>query len=498
MLTIMNEQSLQQLAAIDLGSNSFHLTIAREVHGELQLIDRIGDKVQLASGLDKNNRLNQEAIERGLGCLELFAQRIDGIPEQAIRVVGTNTLRAAHNRQEFIDQAEQILGVPVEVISGREEARLIYLGVAHSFSDDEERRLVIDIGGGSTEFIIGKQFTPLELESLHMGCVSFTRRFFEDGKLKRRAFQRAINAAHLELLNIRRHYRRLGWTDVVGASGTIKATNRLLNGEQGNKSITLKTLRELRDKLIDFGTISEITLPDIKDNRAQVMPGGIAILIAIFEALEIDSMSYSDGALREGLLYDHIGRQQHEDVRERTISALMERYYIDSEHAAEVEATALSCLQQTKLDSATNRNLLSWASRLHEIGLAISHSQFQKHGAYLIENSDLMGFNQREQQQLALLVRGHRRKLPMEELSAMKLSSDHKLFNLLLLLRLAVILQHSRKADLIPEFELKLKSGKRLSLEFPEDWLEDHPLTQTDLEQEAGYLRAAGIELKFK
>ncbi|MCW9053964.1 MAG: exopolyphosphatase [Motiliproteus sp.] len=493
----MTEQSTPQLAAIDLGSNSFHLTIAREVHGELQLIDRIGDKVQLASGLGKGRILSDEAIQRGLECLELFAQRIDGIPQQAIRVVGTNTLRAAKNRQTFIDQAEQILGVPVEVISGREEARLIYLGVAHSFSDDEERRLVIDIGGGSTEFIIGKQFTPLELESLHMGCVSFTGRFFEDGKLKRRSFQRATNAAHLELLNIRRHYRKLGWAEVVGASGTIKATYRLLNGEEGSKPITLKSLRELRDKLIEFGTISEINLEGIKANRAQVMPGGVAILMAIFEALEIDSMSYSDGALREGLLYDHIGRQQHEDVRERTISALMERYYIDGEHASEVEATVLKALQQTKLDSEQNRNLLSWASRLHETGLAISHSQFQKHGAYLIENSDLMGFNQREQQQLALLVRGHRRKLPMDELTTLKVSPDNKLFNLLLLLRLAVLLQHSRKADQIPDFDLKLKSGKRLTIEFPSDWLEEHPLTLTDLEQEAGYLKAAGIELKF-
>ena len=223
----MNEQSLQQLAAIDIGSNSFHLTIDREVQGELQLIDRMGEKVQLASGLDDRNFLSDESIARGLRCLELFAQRLRGIPLDAVRVVGTNTLRAAHNRQQFIDQAEHILGAPVEVISGREEARLIYLGVAHSFSDDEERRLVIDIGGGSTEFIIGKQFTPLELDSLHMGCVTFTRRFFPDGKLIPRSFQRATNAAHLELLNIRRHYRKLGWTEVVGASGTIKSFGRI-------------------------------------------------------------------------------------------------------------------------------------------------------------------------------------------------------------------------------------------------------------------------------
>ncbi|MEH6624940.1 MAG: exopolyphosphatase [Motiliproteus sp.] len=493
----MNEQSLQQLAAIDIGSNSFHLTIAREVQGELQLIDRMGEKVQLASGLDDRNFLSDESIARGLRCLELFAQRLRGIPLDAVRVVGTNTLRAAHNRQQFIDQAEHILGAPVEVISGREEARLIYLGVAHSFSDDEERRLVIDIGGGSTEFIIGKQFTPLELESLHMGCVTFTRRFFPDGKLMPRSFQRATNAAHLELLNIRRHYRKLGWTEVVGASGTIKAIFRILNGEETNTPITLKAVRELRDQLMEFDTIDNISLDGIKDNRAAVLPGGIAILIAIFEALEIEEMSYSDGALREGLLYDHIGRQQHEDVRDRTISALMERYYIDTEHAAEVEATALNCLQQTNLDTTENCDLLSWACRLHEAGLAISHSQFQKHGAYLIGNSDLMGFNRSEQQHLALLVRGHRRKLPLQDLELLRRDKDPAILDLLILLRMAVLLHHSRQADLIPEFQLTLTAGSDLSVGFPEGWLQDHPLTQADLELEEGYLRSLCIELKY-
>ncbi len=496
----MTEPQHTQLAAIDLGSNSFHLTIAREVQGELQMVDRIGEKVRLAAGLDEHNMLSDEAITRGISCLEVFAQRLAGIAPESIRIVATNTLRAARNRQQFTNLAEALFGCPVEVISGREEARLIYLGVAHSCADDEGRRLVIDIGGGSSEFIIGKRFQPLELESLHMGCVSYTRRFFPEGKLQRKSFQRAVNAAHLELLNIRRRYRKLGWHDVVGSSGTIKAVYRLLNSEAvGHQPITLKTLRQLNDRLIDFDNIDNIRLEGIKDNRASVLIGGIAILTAIFEALEIESMSYSDGALREGLLYDHIGRLQHEDVRERTIGALMERYFVDAEHALEVETTALKCLAQSKFDNANSRHLLSWSSRLHEIGLSISHSQFQKHGGYLIQNSDLMGFNQDEQSRLALLVRGHRRKLPLAELSAFTEADDPKhLIQLLVLLRLAVLLHHSRQVDLVPDFELHWKSAQKLRLNFPENWLDEHPLTQADLEQEAVYLQALEIKLDIR
>lgn len=495
----MNDNQPTQLAAIDLGSNSFHLSIAREIHGEIQMIDRIGERVQLASGLDVNNNLSEEAIERGLACLERFAQRLKGIDDDAIQVVGTNTLRAAHNRQDFTQRAEELLGVPVEVISGREEARLIYLGVAHSFSDDGERRLVVDIGGGSTEFIIGERFTPLELESLHMGCVSYTRHYFPDGKLKRKSFQNAINAAHLELLNIRRRYRKLGWTDVVGSSGTIKAVYSLINLEEGSSQpITLKLLYRLIDQLLEFKNISDIQLADIKDQRAAVVPGGLAILIAAFESLDINSMSWSDGALREGLLYDHIGRQHHEDVRERTINALMERYHVDLEQAKNVETTALQALSQTGLNTAKNRNLLSWASRLHEIGLSISHSRFQKHGAYLVRNSDLMGFNQEEQAQMGILVSAHRRKLPVMELDALPPKQRPLLLQLIVLLRLSVILHHSRQAELVPEFKIELIEGKNLKVRFPKGWLKQHPLTHDDLEQEERYLKALELSLDFK
>ncbi|WP_210396534.1 exopolyphosphatase [Motiliproteus sediminis] len=485
-------------AAIDLGSNSFHLIIAREVHGELQPLDRIGEKVQLAAGLDAKQRLSEEAMERGFACLERFAQRLAGMPPHQIRVVGTNTLRAARNRGAFIERAEELLGVPIEVISGREEARLIYLGVAHALADDVERRLVLDIGGGSTELIIGERFSPLELESLHMGCVSYTRRYFDNGKITSKQFQKAVNAAQLELLNIRRLYRSIGWSDVVGASGTIKAALRLAcDNNSTDGKVTLKKLYQIRDRLLDFDCPDDIRFTEIKSERAEVLPGGIAILIALFESLDIDSLRYSDGALREGLLYDMSGRQHHEDVRERTISALMTRYHVDQDQAACVEHSACQMARQAELDTPENLELLRYAARLHESGLAISHSQFQKHGAYLLQHTDMMGFSRSEQDQLALLVLAHRRKLPLAALEALRPKARQRLLRLALLLRLAVLINRSRSADQAPSLAVAL-NDTTLALRFPENWLEQHPLTQADLEQESAYLKPVELQLDYQ
>jgi len=485
-------------AAIDLGSNSFHLIVAREVHGELQTLDRIGEKVQLAAGLDAQQRLDEASMERGFACLERFAQRLAGMPPHQVRVVGTNTLRAARNRGLFLERAEELLGVPVEVISGREEARLIYLGVAHSQADDAERRLVIDIGGGSTELIIGERFLPLELESLHMGCVSYTQTHFGSGKVHSKAFQKAIHAAHLELLNIRRLYRSHGWSEVVGASGTIKAALRLCHGDNGTDGqLTLKKLLQLRDRLCDFDNLEAIRFDEIKDDRASVLPGGVAILIALFESLDLEGLRCSEGALREGLLYDMSGRQEHEDVRQRTISALMSRYHVDADHAANVEQSTVQLLRQAQLDRPENLELLRFAARLHECGRAISHSQFQKHGAYLLQHSDMMGFTRGEQDQLALLILAHRRKLPLGNLDGLKPKQRQRLLQLSLLLRLAVLINRSRYAEQVPSPALTL-DDKTLSLRFPENWLEQHPLTRADLEQESAYVRAGEFTLNYQ
>lgn len=488
------------LAAIDLGSNSFHIIVARIFAGELSTLDVLSEKVQLAAGLDDQGYLSDEAIERGLECLRRFAQRIADLPRQAIRVVGTNTLRRARNSEEFIARAQALLGTPVEIIAGREEARLIYLGVAHTRADDSGQRLVVDIGGGSTEFIIGSRFEPRVCESLQMGCVSYTERFFATGEITPRAMKKARTAALQELLSIRRDFRRLGWNSCVGASGTIKAARQACKALGfSREQITATALNSLAEHLIESGHADRIRISGIKPERCAVLPAGIAILGAIFESLGVETLAFSEGALREGLLYDMAGRLQHEDVRERTINALAKRYHVDRRQATRVEATALAALDQVQeswqLQDPAARELLSWAARTHEIGLTVAHSQFHKHGAYLLQHSDLPGFTRSEQQQLAFLVRGHRRKFPKEEYRSLPPALKPTCRYLCLLLRLAVLLHRSRSSARLPEF--RIRAGKeKIELSFPPRWLEQHPLTLADLEQEAEYLRQIDFRLR--
>lgn len=487
------------LAAIDMGSNSFHMVVARLVHGEIRTLEKMGEKVQLGAGLDDQNRLTEDAQERALACLSRFAQRLSGMPASGVQIVGTNALRVARNAHEFIHRAEEVLGFPVEIIAGREEARLIYLGVSHTLSDDAGRRLVIDIGGGSTEFIIGERFEAQELESLHMGCVSFRNRYFEDGRITRRQMDRAVTHAGQELLHIRNRYRRLGWSSAVGSSGSIKAiSNALAALKITNGTLTYPAMKELRKRLVDMGHIDRLSELGVRTERHSIFPAGFAILMAAFESLGIEEMSYADGALREGLLYDIVGRIQHEDVRERTIQALQERYHVDQDHGRAVEETAIAAWQQVAepwgIDTPMDEDVLRWACRLHEIGLTISHSQYHKHGAYLLRYSDLPGFTQQFQQDLATLVRGHRRKFASTVFEGTDPGDYARLRYLCLLIRLAVLIQHSRNQEPPPEFRLTAEP-ERLTLTFPDGWLQDRPLTLADLENERDYLAKQSLEL---
>lgn len=489
------------LAAIDLGSNSFHIIVSQLFAGELKPLDVLSEKVQLAAGLDADDCLTEDAMNRGLECLSRFAQRVSELPRQSIRVVGTNALRQARNSDAFIERAQALLGTQVEVIAGREEARLIYLGVAHTLADDTGRRLVVDIGGGSTEFIIGERFEPRICESLHMGCVSYTDLFFADGRITADAMKAARTAALQELLSIRRSYRRLGWNSSVGASGTVKAAHQAcLSLGFSSDQITRQALERLCLYLIDQDRVDNIDIDGIKPERKAVLPAGVAILSAIFESLDVERMSFSEGALREGVLYDMAGRLRHEDVRERTINALARRYHVDRKQAARVEATALIALAQVRdswgLDASQYQEMLSWAARSHEIGLAVAHSQFHRHSAYLLQHSDLPGFTRLEQQLLAFLVRGHRRKFPKDEFRQLpdKLRQPYR--HLCLLLRLSVIMHRSRSKARLPAFTLKA-DGQKIELSFPAGWLDLHPLTRADLEQEAGYLRSIDFKLRI-
>ena len=336
------------LAAIDLGSNSFHLAIARLDHGEVRRIDSLSEKVQLGAGFDKDKNLTPEAQARALACLARFAQRLQAIPLRYLRIVATNALRQANNSAQFIEQAEHILKKRIEIVAGREEARLIYLGVSHTLAE-EGRRLVVDIGGGSTEFIIGENFEPLATESLQMGCVAYTQRFFADGYISTKALDKAIMAARQEVMAIANAYRDLGWQSVVGSSGTIKATRQILaqNGWASPEGfITKEGLAKVRDVVLACKHVSELNVVGLKDDRRAILPAGYAIIQAVFDELNLETMNYSDGALREGVLYDMLGRFSHEDIRDRSANALMARYHVDIAQAHRVAQTVENFYQQ--------------------------------------------------------------------------------------------------------------------------------------------------------
>ncbi len=486
------------MAAIDIGSNSFHMVIARLEQEEIRPIERLGEKVQLAAGLVAG-KLQDDAIQRGLECLRCFKQRLDEAQVSVIRVVGTNALRSAHNRNDFIVPAEEMLGVPVEVIAGREEARLVYLGVAHTQADDEEARLVIDIGGGSTELIVGRRFEANITESLHMGCVSYLR-YFENGIINKQHFLNAYHAAYLELLNIRSDYHNQ-WQNCVGSSGTLLAIEQVLvNLGYSQIGIHRDGLKKLQKKILKFDHIDDVDFEGLKPTRRQVFCSGVAITKALFDALDIDQMRLSDGALREGVLYDLQGRLSHEDVRERTVAALEKRYDADLDLSGKVVNTVADIFRQVEGPwqlRESDFGLLQWAARLHEIGLTVSHSQFQKHGEYLIRHSDLAGFSRHQQELLAILVRSHRRKFSLELFESLsKIEREHCL-KCAVILRLAIVLRYTETVDGLPPFNLSV-AKKTLEIAMPEGWLEQHPLTGLDLESEKNYLQAIDYQLNVR
>ena len=487
------------LAAIDLGSNSFHLAIARLDHGEVRRIDSLSEKVQLGAGFDKDKNLTSEAQARALACLARFAQRLQAIPLRYLRIVATNALRQANNSAQFIEQAEHILKKRIEIVAGREEARLIYLGVSHTLAE-EGRRLVVDIGGGSTEFIIGENFEPLATESLQMGCVAYTQRFFADGSISAKALDKAIMAARQEVMAIANAYRDLGWHSVVGSSGTIKATRQILaqNGWASPEGfITKEGLAKVRDVVLACKHVSELNVVGLKDDRRAILPAGYAIIQAVFDELNLETMNYSDGALREGVLYDMLGRFSHEDIRDRSANALMARYHVDTAQAKRVAQTAENFYQQLHSSltiDEEDEDLLRRAALLHEIGLAISHSSYHKHGAYLLQYSDVAGFSQAEQERLALLVACHRRKIRNEQKVQLMSKGGTSLFNIAVLLRLAALVHHSRSPKPLPDLKLS-SDGLHFIMQFPDGWLANHPLTAADIEEEKDYLQAWDISL---
>ncbi|MDZ4201134.1 MAG: exopolyphosphatase [Gallionella sp.] len=482
------------LAAVDLGSNSFRLQIARVENDQLYMLDGLREPVRLAAGLTPEKYLDADAQLRALDALAKFAERLRGLPREAVRAVGTNSLRVAKNAADFIPQAEHVLGFPIEVIAGREEARLIYLGVARGLPQSPDNRLVIDIGGGSTECIIGNDLTPLHLESLYMGCVSYSKRYFPDGKITKQSLKQAELAARNELQTIVADYHRGQWRQALGSSGTAKALCEILelNG-YSDGGITRDGLEQLRAEMIRAGEIQKLVLQGLRPDRMPALAGGFAIMYAAFCELGIEHMQLAQSALREGVLYDLWGRFHNNDVREVTVQQFMQRYHVDFGQAGRVAKLAHTFAEQflgDELDEITSSEL-DRAARLHEIGISVAHSGYHKHTAYILANADMPGFSKKEQARLSLLVLAQRGNL--EKLQGQL--KDTVDFVLAISLRLAVLFCRNRSDATLPALRGSF-TGTKFHLILAPEWLSQNPLTETSLLEESKQWKTLGVSMQ--
>ncbi|MDR0219755.1 MAG: exopolyphosphatase [Enterobacteriaceae bacterium] len=481
-----------EIATIDLGSNSFHMIIARIVNGALQVIGRLKKRVYLVDGLNEKNELNEEAINRGLDCLALFAERLQGFSAENVCLVGTHSLREAINAEEFIKRAKDVIPYPIEIIPGHEEARLIFMGVEHT-QPEKGRKLVIDIGGGSTELVIGENFEPILIESRRMGCLSFSRQFFPGGTINEHNFRKAKLKAEQKIENLIWQFRAKGWDFALGASGTIKSIHESLValGEKDGL-ITPQRLHMLVKQVLKYKNFTSLGLPGISEERKHTFVPGLAILCGIFDALHIEALRLSDGALREGVLYEMEDRFRHQDIRQRTAKCLAEHYNIDREQASRVWSTAKTLYDQwaeqnPKRVQPQLEAILLWAAMLHEVGLSINLSGLQRHSAYILQHTDLPGFNQEQQQLLATLVRYHRKAIKVHEHPRFYLFKKKQYLPLLQILRLATLLNNQRQSTTTPE-SLRLETDYgHWTLYLPKHYLSQNALMQLDLEKEQAY-----------
>lgn len=484
------------LAAVDLGSNSFYCQVARVVGDQLYPLDSLREPVRLAAGLTADKLLDEAAQERALACLHRFAERLRGFDRHAVRAVGTNALRVAKNSRRFLDRATEVLGFPIEIVAGREEARLTYLGVAHSLPASRDRRLVIDIGGGSTECIIGSQYKPQRLESLFMGCVTYSLRFFPGGRLSRNAFKQAELAARHELQPIGATFGHQSWSEAIGSSGTLRAIAQLMqvNGYDDG-AITPCGLDRLRAAMIRAGDLGALALDGLRADRLPVLPGGLAIIRAAMTELEIERMTVAAGAMREGVLYDLLGRFHRQDMRDITASQFMHRYHVDALQAQRVGALAGSLCREFRWaeEEAAEQGMrcLAWAAKLHEIGISVAYSGYHRHGAYIVENADMPGYSRDEQRKLAALMLAHRRSLK----KVADQIADRVDWRIVLALRLAVLFYRHRTAIDLPRPQLKI-DGKRFRLSVDRAWLQRSPLTVAALSEEVREWEKIGYELR--
>ena len=498
-MTALPHQIPTSVAAVDLGSNSFHMIICNLKDGKLQIIDRLKEMVRLAAGLDAEHYLDQPTQDKALACLERFGQRIHNFPPNSVSIVGTSTLRLAKNAQQFITKAEKALGHPIHIISGIEEARLIYQGVAHSLAGNANNRFVMDIGGSSTEYIIGQHDIPNTKESLNMGCVTLSKNYFPEGAISKKAFKKATLFAEQQLEPFQSKFNRRNWDEAIGASGSLKSINNVLQtAGWSNNGITMSGLEQLVSHLLKLNHCDQIVLPGLSIERRPVFMGAVAIIYATFRSLNIEQMTVSDGALREGLIYDLLGRIYNHDIRSQTSRTIAERYHTDKKHAEQVKETLRYIVGQLAKhpcfkDNPDSLQFLEWAADLHEIGFEIAHSHFQKHSAYIIENGDLAGFSKQDQLLLSKLVRNQRKKFHPERFQELPMPWRQNAPIMAIIFRLATLLHRSRHNPR-PDFKISINNNQ-IILKFPDKWLEQSPLTQADLEQETQYMKEAKFNL---
>lgn len=492
-----------KVAALDIGSNSFHLVVARIVAGSVQILHRVKQKVRLADGLGTDGYLSEEARQRGLDTLATIAESLQDFAPESVRVVATHTLRKACNAKDFIQEAKKVFPFPIEIISGTEEARLIYQGVAHT-NHQLGQRLVADIGGGSTEFIIGEGFETKILRSLQMGCVSYTNKFFKHGELKPKAFAKAITCAQQELELIDKKFNQIGWKSCIGTSGTIKSIIEMasqLDSTNRESCVSLSDLNTLMNLCCAAGNSKDLKLDGLNEDRRPVFAAGLSILIAIFKSLNISEMEFSPAALREGVLYEMEDQLAQTDIRQRSADSLATRYDVDIEQAKRVLNTTMELYQQTRKDWGIQnkdlRSLLGWAALLHEVGVQINTRGVQRHSGYILQNVELPGFGQEQQNLLAVLARFHRKKIKANEIPEFTLLQQHQVLRLLALLRIGVLLNIKRQDDIIPEIKVTV-DDKHISLAFPSDWLSQKPVFSADLEREVAYLNDIDLTLNFE
>ena len=483
------------LGAVDLGSNSFHLAIGRVVDDQVYPLDSLKETVRLATGLTADKTLDAAAQDRALGTLKRFSERLAGMPREAVRVVGTNALRIAKNAGPFLKRAEATLGFPIEVISGREEARLIYVGVVHSLPPANHNRLVVDIGGGSTEFIIGHKMKAKATESLYMGCVSFTGRFFGDGRIDKKSLKQAELAAREQVQSIAAHYQREGWRESVGSSGTARSIADVLqrNG-QSDGSITREGLAWLRERLLDAGELKKLTLLGLREDRIPVVAGGFAIMAGIFDELQLQAMTVATGALRDGVLWDLLGRVHHRDIREVTVEQFAKRYHVEPAQAQRVASLARQLRSGIGDDLADRADDLEWAARLHEIGMSIAQGGYHKHSAYVLAYADMPGFSRQEQAWLSNLVLAQRGKL-LKMRGAF--DDDTELAACAFCLRVAVILHRSRRTLKLPAIRASLR-GRSFRLSIDASWLASETLAALALDGECAQWKSVGWDLEVQ